>query len=88
MDTLTSSQRHKNMSHIRGKDTKPENEIRSALHKIGFRFRKNDSRLPGKPDIVLPHYKAVIFVNGCLLARPHRLQIFCNAKNEHRVLAE
>ena len=65
MDTLTPAQRHKNMSNIRAKETEPEKEIRSALHKIGFRFRKNDSRLPEKPDIVLPHYNAVIFVNCC-----------------------
>ena len=65
MDVLSAADRHKNMSNIRAKDTRPEKEIRSALHRIGFRFRKNDSRLPGKPDIVLPNYKAVIFVNGC-----------------------
>lgn len=65
MDTLTPEQRHKNMSHIRSTETKPEKQIRSALFKMGFRFRKNDKRLEGKPDIVLPHYHAVIFVNGC-----------------------
>ena len=65
MDKLTSAQRHKNMSHIRSTETSPEKEIRSALHRIGFRFRKNDRRLAGCPDIVLPHYYAAIFVNGC-----------------------
>ena len=65
MDNLTYEKRHENMVAIKSSETRPEKEIRSALHKIGFRFRKNDSRLPGKPDIVLPHYKAVIFVNGC-----------------------
>ena len=65
MDTLTSEQRHKNMSHIRSKETKPEKLIRKALFKMGFRFRKNDKRLDGKPDVVLPRYHAVIFVNGC-----------------------
>ncbi|MBQ9539630.1 MAG: DNA mismatch endonuclease Vsr [Treponema sp.] len=64
-DTLTTSQRHNNMSHIHSTDTSPEKAIRSALHRIGFRFRKNDRRLTGTPDIVLPHYNAVIFVNGC-----------------------
>lgn len=54
-----------NMSHIRCKDTKPEITVRSFLHKNGFRFRKNDKRYPGKPDIVLPKYKTVIYVNGC-----------------------
>lgn len=53
------------MSHIRSAETKPEKQIRSALFRMGFRFRKNDKRLSGKPDIVLPHYHAVIFVNGC-----------------------
>jgi DNA mismatch endonuclease, patch repair protein len=65
MDTLSPLSRHLNMSHIRAANTKPELEVRSALHRLGFRFRKNDSRLSGKPDIVFPHYHAVIFVNGC-----------------------
>ena len=54
-----------NMSRIHGKDTKPEELVRKYLFSKGFRYRKNDSRLPGKPDIVLPKYKTVIFVNGC-----------------------
>lgn len=54
-----------NMSRIRGKDTKPEELVRKYLFSQGFRYRKNDARLPGKPDIVLPKYKTVIFVNGC-----------------------
>ncbi len=54
-----------NMSRIRGKDTKPEEMVRKYLFAHGFRYRKNDPRLPGKPDIVLPKYKTVIFVNGC-----------------------
>ena len=53
------------MSRIRGKDTKPEEMVRKYLFSQGFRYRKNDARLPGKPDIVLPKYKTVIFVNGC-----------------------
>lgn len=53
------------MSRIRGKDTKIEVLVRSYLFSKGFRFRKNDKRYPGKPDIVLPKYKTVIFVNGC-----------------------
>lgn len=53
------------MSRIRSKDTKPEKIIRSILHKLGFRFRINRKDLPGKPDIVLPKYKTVIFVHGC-----------------------
>lgn len=65
MDTLSPSLRHKNMSHIRSRDTSPEKVIRSALHKAGFRFRICDRRYPGKPDIVLPKYYTVIFINGC-----------------------
>ena len=53
------------MSRIRGRDTKIEVLVRSYLFSKGFRFRKNDKRYPGKPDIVLPKYKTVIFVNGC-----------------------
>lgn len=65
MDTLSPELRHKNMSHIRGRDTSPEKAIRSALHRAGFRYRICDKRYPGKPDIVLPRYYAVIFINGC-----------------------
>lgn len=53
------------MSLIPGKDTRPERIVRSLLHRIGFRFRLHRRDLPGKPDIVLPRRKAVIFVHGC-----------------------
>ena len=53
------------MSRIKGKNTKPEELVRKYLFSQGFRYRKNDKRLPGSPDIVLPKYKTVIFVNGC-----------------------
>lgn len=53
------------MSGIRGKDTKPELIVRSLLHSSGFRFRLHRNDLPGKPDLVLPKYQTVIFVNGC-----------------------
>ena len=53
------------MSRIRGKNTKPEELVRKYLFAQGLRYRKNDARFPGKPDIVLPKYKTVIFVNGC-----------------------
>ena len=53
------------MAGIRGKDTQPELAIRSALHARGFRFRLHRKDLPGKPDIVFPKHRAVIFVNGC-----------------------
>lgn len=64
-DNHTKEVRSMNMSHIKSKDTKPEVMVRSFLHKNGFRFRKNDKRYPGKPDIVLPKYKTAIYVNGC-----------------------
>lgn len=53
------------MSHIRGKDTKIEVLVRSYLFRKGLRFRKNDKRYPGHPDVVLPKYHAIVFVNGC-----------------------
>lgn len=53
------------MSRVRSTGTKPEQQLRSLLHKAGFRFRKNVKNLHGKPDIVLPKYKAIIFVHGC-----------------------
>ena len=54
-----------NMSRIKGKDTKPEMLVRKFLHAHGFRYRLHVKNLPGKPDIVLPKYKTVIFVHGC-----------------------
>ena len=54
-----------NMSRIKGKDTKPEETVRKYVFSKGFRYRKNVSTLPGKPDIVLPKYKTCIFVHGC-----------------------
>lgn len=64
-DVLTPTQRHLNMSHIRSVNTKPELVLRHALWRLGLRYRINDKRLPGKPDIVLPKFKTVVFVNGC-----------------------
>ncbi|MDO4195442.1 MAG: very short patch repair endonuclease [Prevotellaceae bacterium] len=57
--------RSRNMSRIRGKDTKPEMIVRKFLWSRGFRYRLNDRRLPGKPDLVLRKYRTCIFVNGC-----------------------
>lgn len=64
-DVHTKEIRSYNMSRIRSKNTKPEVLVRKQLHKRGFRFRINVKNMPGKPDIVLPKYKTVIFVNGC-----------------------
>ena len=69
MDTLTKEKRSWNMSRIKSKDTKPEMQVRSALHRAGYRFRLHVKDLPGKPDIVLPKYKTVIFVHGCFWHR-------------------
>lgn len=64
-DHFTLSQRHKCMSAIRGKNTKPEILVRKGLHARGFRFRLHNKKLPGSPDIVLPKYGVAIMVNGC-----------------------
>ena len=65
MDVHDKETRSYNMSCIKGKNTKPEEIVRKYLFSQGFRYRKNDKKLPGTPDIVLPKYKTVIFVNGC-----------------------
>lgn len=64
-DIKTKESRSYNMSRISGKDTKPEELVRKYLFSKGFRYRKNVRKLPGTPDLVLPKYRTVIFVNGC-----------------------
>lgn len=64
-DIFSKAKRSEIMSKISGKETKPEILVRKFLFSQGFRYRKNDKRLAGKPDIVLPKYKTVIFVHGC-----------------------
>ena len=68
-DRLTPEKRSWNMSQIRGKDTAIEVRVRKYLFGLGYRYRKNDKRLPGKPDIVLPKYRTVIFIHGCFWHR-------------------
>ena len=68
-DRLTAEKRSWNMSRIRDKDTSIEVKVRKYLFSNGFRYRKNDKRLPGKPDVVLPKYHTVIFVHGCFWHR-------------------
>lgn len=80
-DVHTPEQRSYNMSRIRGKNTKPEELVRKYLFAQGFRYRKNDARLPGKPDIVLPKYKTVIFVNGCFWHAHEGCKYFVWPKN-------
>lgn len=65
MDRHSKETRSYNMSRIRATETKPEETVRKYLFSRGLRYRKNVKTLPGKPDIVLPKYKTVIFVNGC-----------------------
>jgi DNA mismatch endonuclease (patch repair protein) len=64
-DVHSKETRSYNMSRIRSKDTKPEMLVRKFLHKNGFRYRLHVKDMPGKPDIVLPKYKTVIFIHGC-----------------------
>ncbi len=80
-DVHTPEQRSYNMSRIRNKNTKPEELVRKYLYAQGFRYRKNDARLPGKPDIVLPKYKTVIFVNGCFWHAHEGCKYFVWPKN-------
>lgn len=64
-DVVSVAVRSRMMAGIRGKNTKPELTIRRGLHSLGFRYILHDKRLPGKPDLVLPKHRAVIFVHGC-----------------------
>ena len=64
-DTLSPEQRSQLMARVHGKDTAIEKKVRSHLHKKGYRFRKHVATLPGSPDIVIPKYKAAIFIHGC-----------------------
>ena len=93
-DRLTPEKRSWNMSRIRGKDTGIEVAVRKELFRRGYRFRKNDRRYPGHPDIVLPKYKTAIFINGCfwhrhenckLATTPKTRQDFWQAKFEKNV---
>lgn len=68
-DIVDSQTRSRMMAGIRGKDTKPELALRRSLHALGFRYRLHAKGIPGKPDLLLPKYKAVIFVHGCFWHR-------------------
>lgn len=65
MDTRSPEQRRRIMQAVRSKNTGPEMRVRRLLHSMGYRFRLHRKDLPGKPDIILPRYKKVIFVHGC-----------------------
>jgi len=100
-DVVDAATRSRFMSGIRGKNTRPEILIRSLLHGMGFRYRLHVGSLPGKPDVVLPRYRAVIFIHGCfwhghdchLYRVPGTRQDFwlnkvrCNQKNDKVVEA-
>ena len=75
VDVHSKATRSKNMSAIRAVHTKPEITVRRALHAMGFRFRLHSKNLLGKPDIILPKYKVVIFVNGCFWHK-HECDVF------------
>lgn len=84
------------MQNVKTKNTAPEIKLRSLLHKNGFRFRVNRKDLPGKPDIVLPKYRAVIFVHGCFWhghdcprgQRPQTNADFWNQKIDRNVIRD
>jgi DNA mismatch endonuclease, patch repair protein len=65
VDVHSKEQRSRNMAAIRGRDTKPEMIVRRLVHRLGYRFRLHRRDLPGRPDLVLPRHRAVIFVHGC-----------------------
>lgn len=65
IDHLDQKTRSRMMAAVRSFNTQPEKRVRSALHRLGFRFRLHNKKLPGTPDLVLRKYKAVVFINGC-----------------------
>lgn len=69
MDTLTTEARSERMGRVRGKDTKPELVVRRLVHALGYRYRLHSRILPGKPDIVFPGRRKIIFVHGCFWHR-------------------
>ena len=81
MDVHDKQTRSYNMSRIKGRDTKPEDYVRKSLFARGYRYSKNDKRLPGTPDIVLPKYKTVVFVNGCFWHKHEGCKYFVWPKN-------
>lgn len=82
-DKLSRERRSWNMRRILGKNTGPEVIVRSALHRLGYRFRLHGKKLPGRPDIVLPKYRTVVFVHGCFWHR-HRQCKNCTTPTNRR----
>ena len=87
-DIVDKQTRSRMMSRIRGKDTKPELLVRSYLHRRGFRFKLHPKNLPGKPDIVLPKYHAVILVHGCFWHRHTDCKFAYNPKTRQEFWQE
>lgn len=95
-DIFAPEKRHEIMQNVKTKNTAPEIKLRSLLHKNGFHFRVNRKDLPGKPDIVLPKYRAVIFVHGCFWhghdcprgQRPQTNADFWNQKIDRNVIRD
>lgn len=96
-DIVDCQTRSRMMAGIRGKDTKPELALRRSLHELGYRYRLHVRGIPGKPDLVLPKYKAVIFMHGCFWHRhrecryantPSTRQEFWSAKFEANVVRD
>jgi len=97
MDCVSTTERSRMMSRVRGKDTKPEKAVRSMLHQMGYRFRLHRRDLPGCPDIVLVRLRKVIFVHGCFwhghcgcrrATRPSTHVDFWNRKIEKNIARE
>ena len=94
IDRLAPAERAKLMARVKGKDTNPERMVRSLIHRMGYRFRLHRKDLPGRPDIVLPRHKKIIFVHGCFWhqhsgcarsKRPASRPEFWNAKLDRNV---
>ncbi|EPF1846521.1 TPA: very short patch repair endonuclease [Pseudomonas aeruginosa] len=80
-DFLSPAERSDRMSRIRGKDTQPELALRKVLHRLGLRYRLHGAGLPGKPDLVFPRYKTVVFVHGCFWHRHSGCKIATTPKS-------
>jgi len=80
-DFLTPAERSDRMSRIRGKDTQPELALRRVLHRLGLRYRLHGAGLPGKPDLVFPRYRTVVFVHGCFWHRHNGCNIATTPKS-------
>ncbi len=88
VDFLTPAERSERMSRIRSSNTSPELALRRAIHALGLRFRLHRKDLPGKPDIVLPRYNAVVFVHGCFWHRHDGCKVATTPKSNTQFWAD